>query len=291
MPVSHNTRAALVALAVLAVLVGLGLGIGARQAAKTEPAPTTTPAPSASVSAAPSWSPSTPPAPAGVRLAWAYVESIDGGVRTGGDNELRELDDLVVPALAQDYLDRGEVTTDQTPAPDVSGQLRAALTGSADDITWLEGQNGGRDEAMGRVIDACSLKSTKLNPVRMTALETARLGACLRESAIAQPDAAKWVLEEMRENTGGIGDVRGSDAAQQVAQQNSVVLDGDRYRAGCLAVGAFWSAAVLVDYPADRGEGYAATVCATTARAAFPPDMQQVPETISPAPADPAVRA
>lgn len=286
---SPGSRAALIAFTALVALLAVAavVAVAVRSGTDDPPAPTPIPQPGVPPTGSPAaspWSPSTPAPADDVRLAWAYLDSTDGTVRAGGHTDLHELDHLVVPALAQDYLDQGEFTTDRPPSPDVSDRLHRALAGEGMHIDWLYRQGDGRDAAMRRVADACALDTTRLGPVRMTALDTARLGTCLREGAIAPAEWANWVVEQMRASTGGIGDVRGSDTAQHLAQQHSIVLDADRYRAGCLAVGAFWSAAVLVDYPAGRGQGYALTVCADTARTVFPPDMQQVPETLSPAP-------
>lgn len=234
--------------------------------------------------AIPAWSPGKPSAPTDVHLSWAYLDSTEGGTELGGDRDIHELDGLATPAIVQDYLNQLD---DQAATfdPDALGKLTEALHGDTAQTAWVTDQAGGRDAAVGRAVAACSLADTKTGPVRATALDVARLAACLREGAITQPTWAEWTVTKMRANPGGIGDVRGSDPQQHLAQTNSTVADGDRYRTGCLAIGAYWSAGIFVDYPAGLGEQYGVQACADVARTVFPPDMQQVPGDESPAPA------
>lgn len=293
-PTPSRRRVAIAALAAAVVLILVGIGVFiARTRTADKPAPVPpAPVPSSIAvdppSPVPSWSPSEPSAPADATVAWAFVDSTEGGTRTGGDDKvLDRLLDLVVPLVAADYLNANK-DADGGPPPAESERLTAAMTGDRDAISWLMTERGGVNAAMERVIDVCQVESTEVSPPQATVLDIARLGACLREGAIVEPIWSAWVLDAMRANKGGIGDVRGSDTAQGLAQYNSTELDGERYRTACLAVGAWWSAAVTVEYPQSRGAGYGVTVCRDTAKATFPPDMQPVPDdlTTSPATAD-----
>jgi hypothetical protein len=270
-----------------AVLLCLGLGVLLYHVGKSHPKNPVAPAPATTASTGignspmplPTWSPTKPAVAAGVSMSWAYLENAEGGRRAGGDSDPRQIDDLLVPAAAQEYLESGQ------PVPSPAGsRLTDALHGDTASIAWLYEQREGRDQIARRIADKCQLGSIKTGPARMDATTAARYAACLREGAIANPDRASWVIEQMRDNGGGIGVVRGSDKRQKVAQINSTVRDGDRVRTSCLAIGAYWSAAVLLDYPADRGDAYGVDVCEDTARSAFPPDMQQVPDSLAPAP-------
>lgn len=235
-------------------------------------------------SPAPSWSAVAPSAPADVTVAWAFVDSTEGDTRTGGDDQvLHPLLDTVVPLVAADYLNANK-DADGGPPPAQSEKLTAAMTGDRLAVAWLLEERGGVNAAMKRIIDACAVPQAEVSPPQATVLDIARLGACLREGAIVEPVWAEWVLTQMRAVTGGIGDVRGSDTAQNLAQFNSTVRDEDDYRTVCLAVGAWWSAAVTVEYPAARGKDYGVTACRDTALDAFPPDTQQVPDNLSPSP-------
>ena len=141
------------------------------------------------------------------------------------------------------------------------------------------------DAAFTRVIDACSLTDVRMSPPRSTTLGAARYAACQPEGAATSPDRAAWVIDQMRITAGGIGDVRGNDGGQRLAQYTSTVPAGDgRMRTGCIAVGAYWSAAVFVDWPADRGDLFGSATCAEVARTEFPPDTQKAPEGEPPAP-------
>lgn len=255
-------------------MIGSGQGSGPTDASSSPDAVTVS-----ADSPVPTWSPSKPTAPVGVRLSWAYVESIEGTVSSGGNTDAHELDGLATAATVQDYL-----AHDATPDPDAASKLAAALRGDVDAADWVAEQRGGRDAAVARTITACSLTAAAVEPVRATALAVARLGACLRQGGVVQPKWSTWMLNQMRYTTGGIGDTRGSDTTQDLAQQNSTVLDGDRYRTGCMAIGAYWSAGVLLEYPAELGAEYGPLVCADVAQSAFPPDTQQVPDNEPPAP-------
>ena len=242
------------------------------------------PAATAPTTATPSWSASAPDVPDGVRVAWAYLDSTDGTVHTGGDDELHQLDHLVVPGIAEDYLNtldqRGQDAGDADMAI-----ITAALAGDQDAGDMLVKRAGGLDAAFTRVIDSCALERARMSPPRATALDTARYAACLREGAVANPDLAGVVVERMRGGAGGIGDVRGNDGGQRLAQFNSTVPDGDgRLRTRCMGIGAYWSAAVMVNFPAARGDLFGTATCAEVARTEFPPDTQPAPESGSPAP-------
>lgn len=278
-----RTRVALASAAGLAVIgvvalvywiIGFGQGSGPADARSSPDAVT-----ASADSPVPTWSPSKPTEPVGVRLSWAYVESIEGTVSSGGNTDAHELDGLATAAIVQDYL-----ANDATPDQDATSKLAAALRGDQDAAAWVTEQRGGRDAAVARTITACSLTGAATESVRATELAVARLGACLREGEVVEPKWSTWMLNQMRSTTGGIGDARGSDTGQDLAQQNSTVLDGDRYRTGCMAIGAYWSAGVLLEYPTELGAAYGPLVCADVARTAFPPDTQQVPDDEPPAP-------
>lgn len=273
--------AAAVIIAVLAIYLGW---FAVRSNVHTAPPQPPTASQTSTDLPEPTWSATTPVAPTGVTMSWAYIESVEGTVRSGGTAGPQPIGALAVPAIVADYLD-GVESAGATPSPEDTTKLTAAMRGDQDAIEKVTSSRGGETHIFARVIDWCQLTETRTGPTRMTALDVARTGACLREGAIVEPKLAGWVLDQMRDRAGGIGDIRGSEPDQKLAQQHSAVLHDGRWRAGCLAVGAWWSAAVLVDYPEDRGKEYALTVCADVARDAFPPDTQTAPaETSPPAP-------
>lgn len=242
-----------------------------------------TPVGSASAATSSEWSPSSPSVPADVTVAWAYLDSTEGDLRRGGDQGLHPLDQLVVPGLAADYLAR----LGADPTRDQQADLYAALTGDKGAADHLAEDVGGVQAGMERVINSCSLADTRVGPARATVTDIARYAACLREGAIADPDQSAWVIDQMRNTPGGIGELRGNDGGQRLAQFISTVPgETGRMRTGCMAVGAYWSAAVLVDWPATEGALYGSGLCGDVARAEFPPDTQQAPD--SPAPTDPS---
>ena len=269
----------LIALAALAVFVAVVAVVGITHRLRGADLPR--PAPSAaSVSLplpAPTWSASRPTLPADVVTAWAYLDSTEGNILRGGAQDPHPLGQLVVPGIAEDYLDTLAGRGQKPNARDVA-TLYAALTGSDAAGDQLADLAGGVDQVFPRVIGECQLTGVDLGPPRATVLDVARYGACLREGAIADRDTSDWVLDQMRKTAGGIGDVRGDDGGQRLAQFNATQPDGgDRMRTTCLGIGAYWSAAVVVDWPAGRGDLYGVAACAEVARAQFPPDTQKAP--------------
>lgn len=283
----HRIGLAVIAI-VIAVIAVLAVAALVDRDDKPAPAPTTTaatrtpsPAPvTPSVSGA-AWDPSPPALPEGVSYSYARIDNTNGTLLLGGGVDRHHLDNLLIPGLAEDYLRtltaRGDERTDA-----VEKQIRDALAGDDDAIEWLTEQVGGSGEAFTRIVKACDLDTTDTAPAKADPMDIARYGACLREGAIADTDSATWVLEQMRATRTGIGESRGD---RNLAQQNSTVLVGDQYRAGCLAIGPWWVAAIVVDYDSDRGEPYGRAVCALVSGSVFPPDTEKVPEKkTSPAP-------
>lgn len=228
----------------------------------------------------PTWEPSQPSLPADVTVSWAYLDSTEGSMIRHGDQDLHPLDQLIAPGAAEDYLNR----PDDASAPPVDADLlTSALAGNPDAGTDLVAAAGGAGPVFTRIVDSCQLTDTRPDPPQATALAVAQYAACLREGAITDPHQAGRVLDQMRGTAGGIGDVRGNDGGQRVAQYNSTIDAGaGRMRTGCMAIGAYWSAAVLVDWPAGQGALYGTAACAEVARTEFPPDTQ--PASDQPAP-------
>lgn len=271
-------------LTIVAVVAGVHLSGCCWKTPPATPPATVAPAPSpASADTGATWTPSEPAVPDDVHIAWAYLDSAGGTHASSPGDELHPLDQLVVPGVAADYLHQLQ-QRDHTLSPKNAGILFSALAQNRDVGEHLTDLAGGLDVVIPRIVDVCSLTETRPGPPRATVLDTARYAACLREGAIADRGTSDWVLDRMRDTPGGIGDVRGDDGGQRLAQFNSNEPAGDgRTRTGCIGVGAFWSAAVFVDWPTDRGEMYGVAACAEVARTKFPPDTQQAPGTPTPA--------
>jgi hypothetical protein len=274
--------AAVIALAVLVAAVTLS-----RHHRRDRPAPgaVDSTGPSATPASLPSsWEPSPARLPADVTTAWTYLDSIDGSVRHAGADTKHDLHYLIVPAAAQDYMDTLS-SRGQSLSPYATAAMFAALAqnvAAADNLIELA---GGAYRVTQDIIDACSLPDVATTPPAASVTTAARYAACLREGALADPESARWVLDQMRNNVGGIGDERGNDGRQHLAQYNSIVKVGDRYHTWCIGAGAYWSAAVWVDAPAERGQLFGVAACALTARHQFPPDTQPAPGSELPTPA------
>lgn len=280
------------ALALLLVIFSIWWFIAERRADNPPPAP----APSSSTDAgqvptpAPSWTRSAPPLPDDVNAAWAYLDSTDGTHTRTGDNTLHPIDRLIIPGLAQ--LRANQALPDgPTDGPTWAAEMALITSALAQNDTAGDEliTRAGGPAAFSKVIDACSLDTARAEPARATILGVAQYGACLREGAITDTTRAGRLLDYMRVTAGGIGDERGNDGGQRLAQFNSTVPSTEgRNRTWCLGIGAYWSAAVLVDWPTANGELYGVAACAAVAKAEFPPDTQQAPERGSPTPAEPS---
>jgi len=268
----HATRRARLLLVATAVVAVIALAF-ALVACTRGPRPAPTAAPTISIQPAPTWSSTVPALPDDVHVTWAYLDSTDGTHTRSGDTDLHELDRLIVPGLAQVYTD--------PPAELIASALAQNEQAGAELI-----EQAGGPAAFRKVIDVCALDDAEPDPPRATALAVAQYAACLREGAITDPDRAGKMLDSMRTTAGGIGDVRGNDGGQRLAQFNSTAPAGTgRHRTWCMGIGAYWSAAVLVDWPTGRGALYGVAACAEVARTGFPPDTQPAPESNPPAPA------
>jgi hypothetical protein len=271
---------ALLAIGIIALLV---LIVAAVAVARNRRHHTTAvPATSAAVMSDPaSWTPSTPALPGDVTTAWAYLDSAGGDMILGGDGQQHPLGQLVSPGIAADYLDQHGAASLN---PHDLVMLEAALGGNTEAGQQLTDQAGGVDQVLPRIVDHCQLTNTAAGPpATATVLDMARYGACLREGALVDPDRSAWVLDQMRQTAGGIGDVRGNDGGQRLAQFNTTsVGENGRNTTNCLGVGAYWSAAVVVNWPADRGQLYGVAACAQVARDQFPPDTQKAPSPTAP---------
>ncbi len=230
----------------------------------------------------PGWQPNTPAVPGDVTVAWAYLDSAEGDMLLGGDADLRPAGQLLVPGAAEQYLNR--FGSDSMPSPKDVAVLTSALAQNREAGSELIAMAGGVDRVARVIVDSCQLATAELEPLRTNAVDVVHYAACLREGALIEPDRAGWVLDQMRQTAGGIGDVRGNDGGQRLAQFNATEPAGNgMMRTSCMGIGAYWSAAVLVDWPADRGDLYGVAACAEVARTQFPPDTQQAPDSPTPA--------
>lgn len=278
---SYPLTALLAAIGVIAVIVLVVALVRTHQHHTTIPTPG--PGKVSSQAADPaSWNPSTPALPGDVTTAWAYLDSAGGDMVLGGDGQQHPLGQLVIPGTAAAYLNT--LGGGHSLNPHDLVMLEAALSGNTEAGQQLLDEAGGADKVLAGIIDNCQLTNTTVGPpATATVLDLARYGACLREGAIADPATSTWVLDQMRQTAGGIGDVRGNDGGQRLAQFNTTTVgDNGRNQTACLGIGAYWSAAIVVNWPADRGQLYGVAACAQIARDQFPPDTQKAPD--SPAP-------
>lgn len=224
-------------------------------------------------------------------MSWAYLDSIDGTMSTGGAAGTTPTASMIKPAIVSDYL-RGRDQAITDPTPDETARMTAAIVDSDDAATeWLYRERGS-DVAVQRIIKLCGMTGAQVHPgwwskTQVTAPDSARMGACIRDGGLVSEPWPTWVLDRMREVRGegrfGIGDSRRDPDGGALAIKNGWMVTDGLWHVNCLAVGGWWSGAVLTRYPASRGLGYGAKLCADVARSVFPPDMRPAPED-SPAP-------
>lgn len=232
----------------------------------------------------PSWSPTEPVVPAGVWLSWAYLDSPSGQMRHGGGAGTTITASMIKPAVAAEYLHRHG----RDPAGD--RHITAALVDSDNQATeWLYA-NIGRDAGIRHVLSACAMIDSRTRPgwwsmTRVTAVDAARMGGCLRQAGVTNAEHAQWLITQMGAVRGlgrfGIIAARPTAGGRPLAIKNGWLLEGGQWHINCLAIGPWWSAAVLTRYPADRGMAYGQNLCAQAALAVIPPDQPASPEPIA----------
>lgn len=286
MPSPSRRRAGLAAGAVALVLGGALTTAYFRPTDQPPTSPTGATTPPASATAAEpvasEWTPSPLPSPAAdVWTAWAYLDSADGGVKLGGRAGPAVTAGLLRPMIVADFLAQLDAAGVPPTAAD-EATMRAALVDSdnaaADQLYDRAGGDG-----LARIAASCDLgdPGDDWRTVRLTASATAALGACLREGVIVPDVWASWILDQMRavRGDGRFGPI---ESHPMTGSRPLAIVNGWEIRAGqwhvnCLAIGDWWTAAILTRYPAGLGRRHGEKVCADVTAAVVPPDTETAP--------------
>lgn len=279
----------IVALAGLA-LAGLGLRTlpGSPLAAKAAGSRwEATPSASGSASSSPSPSPTPSPTPSLAPLAvrpakvtvkssgwwsWAMLDQRTGKVY-GSSNmaSTNTTASLIKAWIGADYL-RRSAEQGQTPSDARMQQLRIMIRDSDNNAAQSLWQAVGGSASIGRLIKTCKLTDSSAyrnlwSNTRLSARDTARMGACIADGRAAGKKWTKWLLAEMRAVRGtgdfGIRKAFPASAAKTIAVKNGwVTRDAlGEWHVNCLAIGNGWTIGVMTRYSASLGYTYGAKIC------------------------------
>lgn len=202
-------------------------------------------------------------------LGWAITDIATGTVLAEGGGAATNPSASVIKAwLASDVMH----LADDDPNPDLLRDAQAALVDSDNDAATRLYRAGGADRGLWRMIYTCGLYQTL--PVRqewgatlISAIDIAKLGACVANGTAAGPTWTRWILDRMRavRGVGRFGPVAVLPGAD-VALKNGWIVAGGNWVVNCLAViDGRWSIGVITRYPAALGMQHGADLCAGVA--------------------------
>lgn len=251
----------------------------AAPAAATAPTPPSV-ATTRKAAPAPPAAPSLPPAllhPAPVTVdatgfwSWTVLDRRTGAM-AGSDNAAttQRTASMIKAWLAADYLRR-------TPNPSTSNlrQLTSMIRNSDNTAASYFWQLNGRSASITRLVQLCGLTDSKAYidwaSTLVSARDAARMGACIADGRAAGEQWTDWVLNEMRNVSGSqeFGVVPALPATEQpaTAVKNGWIARSDgKWHVNCMAIGTDWVLSVLTVYPASKGMGYGAEICASVTR-------------------------
>nr|WP_240942097.1 class A beta-lactamase-related serine hydrolase [Planosporangium thailandense] len=210
--------------------------------------------------------------------SWALLDRHTGTI-TGSSSyasETNSTESMIKIWITSDYLRMlGAKQPTAQRLSELSRMIRRSDDAAAQDIYQVDGGNA----VIRRMISMCGLTETTVvsgwwSKTEISARDAVRLGQCVANGKAAGPKWTSWVLNEMRNVTGGVaeepdggrwGIIDGlpAELADGVAIKNGWTLlydDGD-WHVNCLAVQSDWVLSVLTRYPAKLGKQYGANVC------------------------------
>ncbi|MEU8259382.1 hypothetical protein AB0C02_01985 [Micromonospora sp. NPDC048999] len=234
-------------------------------------------------------------------FGWALKDRSTGKI-DGSKNmsETSSTESMLKVWIVSDYLRQlGSKDPSATLQTAASLAIRDSDDNAADQVYFAAGgsyrpqQDGKPDPVIQRAITICGLTDTRRSSVaekagwwsftEMSPRDTVRLGDCIASGKAAGKKWTMWVLREMSNVRGGVKDQHATSgggrwgiidglpaeikAQGPVSIKNGWTLLGydGNWHVNCLAVTNKWSLAVMMRYPASRGLGYGAQVCASVA--------------------------
>lgn len=212
--------------------------------------------------------------------SWALMDTRTGELY-GSKNmhETQRTASMIKAWIAADYL-RMQAEKGKTPTDYWLGQVAAAVQksdNSAASNVWAQIGAGASTQ---RMISMCNLKDSKSSSnwsdTRLSAYDTAKLGACIGSGTAAGDKWTPWLLTKMRTiilGDFGIRKAFPAAIAKTIAIKNGWVDRRSQspqvYTVNCLAIGENWTLGVMTNSPLAKysTESYGANVCKQVAAA------------------------
>ncbi|GAA4692752.1 serine hydrolase [Phytohabitans rumicis] len=241
---------------------------------------TTGPSASAKASPTPSPSPSlepllVEPGKVTVKAAgfwnWAMLDQRTGKIYGSSNMASTSTTASLIKAwIGADYLRRA-AENGQKPSAARMQQLRIMIRDSDNAAASSLWQVVGGAASVNRLIKICKLTDSKASSnwsnTRLSARDTARMGACIADGRAAGKQWTNYLLNEMQEVRGvgdfGVRKAFPTKVAQTIAIKNGWVTRSatNEWNVNCLAIGDGWTIGVMTRYPANLGYTYGANIC------------------------------
>ncbi|WP_337829830.1 hypothetical protein [Pseudonocardia sp. TMWB2A] len=203
----------------------------------------------------------------GLTLSWALLDTDDGRWTGSADAATgrSEAESTIKAWLAADTL-RAAAQAGR-PVPDtLRADISAAVRASDDDAAERLYRALGGDASTARLEPECGVEVSTSRPgwwsyTRVTALDAARILACVRDRAPEWPGGDALLADLDAVTPDGRSGVRPA-LPGVVAEKNGWTLHGaDGWNVHCVLAWEDRALAVLTTYPAERGVEYGWTVC------------------------------
>lgn len=203
----------------------------------------------------------------GLTLSWALLDTDDGRWTGSADAATgrSEVESTIKAWLAADAL-RAAAQAGR-PVPDtLRADISAAVRASDDDAAERLYRALGGDASTARLGSECGVEVSTSRPgwwsyTRVTALDAARILACVRDRAPEWPGGDALLADLDAVTPDGRSGVRPA-LPGVVAEKNGWTLHGaDGWNVHCVLAWEDRALAVLTTYPAERGVEYGWTVC------------------------------
>jgi hypothetical protein len=205
-------------------------------------------------------------------VSWALLDRRTNAI-TGSPNisETNDTASMIKAWLAADYLRRASAAGEspsQQRLNELSIMIRDSDNAAAQDIYLRNGQ----DDSIERLFGMCGLTDSSAyrgwwSKTKVSARDTARMGACIADGRAAGQAWTPWLLDEMRQVRGegdfGARTAMPPEAAAHVAIKNGWLVRSEDglWHVSCLAIGDDWVLGVLTRYPGRLGLEHGAGLC------------------------------
>jgi hypothetical protein len=204
--------------------------------------------------------------------SWSLIDRRTGKVY-GSSNmtQTNTTASLIKAWIAADYLRRA-AEKGQPPSDARMQQLTIMIRDSDNAAAQALWEASGGSASIGRLIKTCKLTDSSgyknlWSNTRLSARDTARLGACIADGRAAGKTWTKWLLNEMRA-VRGVGDFGIRKAFPASTQKNIAIKNGwvtrdalGEWHVNCLAIGDGWTMGVMTRYPSSLDYTYGAEIC------------------------------